>query len=162
MATSNINEQVECRRCGGVRHKAVTFCPHCGYVEEESFFDKLRDLLDSSGSNGRSGAGLLSALIGLLVAAFFLLDAIRDESFISALIALFAFAGALRAWWSTRERTEDASEAPFPTSQHPEEVEEESEPPAGQVPDSKFFCENCGTEVAEDATECPKCGMKFG
>jgi predicted RNA-binding Zn-ribbon protein involved in translation (DUF1610 family) len=28
-------------------------------------------------------------------------------------------------------------------------------------PAPKFFCDNCGTEVEQNASECPKCGRNF-
>jgi predicted RNA-binding Zn-ribbon protein involved in translation (DUF1610 family) len=36
----------------------------------------------------------------------------------------------------------------------PKEKEKEQSSP-------KFFCDNCGTEVGQEATECPKCGRQF-
>jgi DNA-directed RNA polymerase subunit RPC12/RpoP len=159
MAATDIYEQVKCPQCGGVRYKAVTFCPHCGHREEESLLDRLREFL-SGGSKSKAGAGLLSAFVSLIIAIFFLLDAIRAQSLVSLLVAMFAFAGAIRAWWTTRDQGEDsiAIELPPPRSQEEEPEAAHSE----TVPASKFFCENCGTEVAEDATQCPKCGMRFG
>ncbi len=164
METNDLFDERKCPQCGNMFKKAATFCPHCGYVKEHSWLDDIGDLFGGSSSpspsSGRSSsASMVSVVIAVLFGSYLLIDAVRKESLMGMIAAGIAFLVALRAWWASRRTQEQ------PTM-HDESKEEQiavhEETPSDIVSSQKFFCENCGTEVREDAAECQKCGMKFG
>jgi rubrerythrin len=174
MSGEYLFREIQCERCGRTRMKEASFCPHCGYAEEESWWKRVANLFrGSAGANKTTSSALLSAFLGLAVASFFLFEAIRKESVASLAIALVAIIAALRAWFSTRNRVEEATDparpprsgesgGEEPLSLEDDESEHSTDPLETILSGQKFFCENCGNEVREDARECPKCGMKFG
>ncbi|MGH2567265.1 MAG: zinc-ribbon domain-containing protein [Bacteroidota bacterium] len=161
MSGKDLYAKQTCPRCGKSILEVATFCPHCGYVKEESWWRRIVDFFRSTTSSekgSRSSSAVFSTLVGLLAAGFFLYQALQKDSIQSWFLALFALVMALRAWFSARNRAEGA-EVETETALH--EVDEDK-PSAGMPIPQRFFCENCGTEVPADAAACPKCGMKFG
>lgn len=161
MSNEDLFAQQTCPRCGGAFAKVQTFCPHCGYVKEESWWERLLNVFRSSSSVETAPAtrgNLVSFLIGLAVSGFFVYQALQTGSIQSWLLALFSLIMAVRAWF--------VSPKTVPQTDGGEVVEAEDHPSgherASSPTDQHFYCENCGTEVAADATDCPKCGMKFG
>lgn len=157
MKTEDLFAEQTCPRCGNAYKKAVSFCPHCGYVKEESWLDALTDLFGAGGATGTSQSHLISAVMSGLVGLYLLVDALRKGSLGGLLIAAIALIIALRAWILSRRAGESTDVVPHSAEYAPETHEVDD-----AIPLQKFFCENCGTEVTEDARECPKCGMKFG
>jgi RNA polymerase subunit RPABC4/transcription elongation factor Spt4 len=161
MSNEDLFSQQTCPRCGGSFAKAQSFCPHCGYIQEESWWEKLIRIFrpDSSAEAARATRGnLVSFLIGLAVSGFFVYQALKTESIQNWLLALFSLIMAFRAWFASPKPTPQTEEGEaVEVEHHPSSREEASSPTAVH-----FYCENCGTEVAADATACPKCGMKFG
>lgn len=161
MSDQDLYTEQTCPRCGGSFLKVSSFCPHCGYVKEESWWDKLLNVFRSTTSvetTKPTSAAIISTLLGLVLAGFFLYLAIQKGSAQSWLLAILSFVMAIRAWFTTRSRTEKV-EPQNHTDQPDLDEEEGSE--AHPIP-QRFFCENCGTEVPADVSDCPKCGMKFG
>lgn len=160
MSNQDLYAEQTCPRCGGTFHKVSSFCPHCGYVKAESWWDKLLGVFRSTTSvepSKPTSAAVVSTLVGLVLAGFFLYQALQRDSIQSWLLAVFSFIMALRAWFSTRSRT-----APVDRKDHTDlpDLDEAEGSDSSPIP-QRFFCENCGAEVPDDATTCPKCGMKF-
>lgn len=159
MSNEDLFAQQTCPRCGGSFAKAQSFCPHCGYVKEQSWWEKLLNVFRSSSSVETAPAtrgNLISFLIGLAVSGFFVYQALQTGSLQSWLLALFTLIMAFRAWFASPKHPSQTDEG---------EVAEADQPPSESTfspTDQHFYCENCGTEVAADASACPKCGMKFG
>ena len=162
MDTTDLFAEKKCPRCGNMYKKVATFCPHCGYVKEHSWLDDIGDLFggsSSSGSGRSSSTSMVSVVIAILVGIYLLIDAVRKESLMGMIAAGIAFIVAFRAWWASRR----AQEQPTVHDEAEEEqIDVHEETPSDIVSSQKFFCENCGIEVGEDASQCPKCGMKFG
>ena len=153
--TEDLYREIPCPNCGQMRLAVVSFCPHCGAVSKAGWLEKITKQLKSGGPEGASeGAGKRSIplLMGLLVAVYFLYVAITEGSVQGYVIAALSIMFLLRSLFSD------------PKSASPGAVEgvRGGSSASEEVPGDNFFCENCGTKVSEDATECPKCGMKFG
>ncbi|MBI2618967.1 MAG: hypothetical protein HYW57_02695 [Ignavibacteriales bacterium] len=136
--------------------KTASFCPHCGHIEKEHWWDRIRDRFQGDGSTSGARptqAALVSTLMGLAIASYFLYTAIQKESIQSLILAVLTFIFVLRSWFAARKRKED-SESDESTTTHVFDAEE--------ILENKFYCENCGARVDQDADQCPKCGMKFG
>jgi ribosomal protein L40E len=165
MNSQQLYAQQTCPRCGGTFPKAQTFCPHCGYIKEESWWARLLEWFrptPTAETAKPSSANFLSTLIGLVVAGFFLYRALEQNSLQSWLLAIVSLAIAIRAWFSARKGPEPTGGSEQgEVDLHPGEPVGEKEP-ASTPTTQHFFCENCGTEVAPDAIQCPKCGMEFG
>lgn len=163
MDTTDLFAEKKCPRCGNMYKKVATFCPHCGYTKEHSWLDDIGDLFgessSSSGPGRSSSTSMVSVVIAILVGIYLLIDAVRKESLVGMIAAGIAFIVALRAWWASRRTQEQPTVHEGPDDE-PTDMREEA--PSDIVSSQKFFCENCGTEVREDASQCPKCGMKFG
>lgn len=112
--------------------------------------DGLRS--ESSGKGRPTRIAVVSTLIGVAIAAFFLYNAIQKESLQSLILAILTLVFAFRSWFATRNRTEEAGE----------DVSVSAEPEDFDMVEGHVYCDNCGERVDPDATECPKCGMKFG
>lgn len=161
MRNEDLFAQQACPRCGGLFAKVQTFCPHCGYVKEESWWEKLLSVFRSSSSvesAPTTRGNLISFLIGLAVSGFFVYQALKNESIQSWLLALFSLIMAFRAWFSSPRPMSQSDEGEKLEADHPSANHERT----FSALDQHFFCENCGAEVAADASACPKCGMKFG
>ncbi len=98
---------------------------------------------------------MVPILLAILVGGYFLYVAIERESIQGFIIALLSLVFALRTFFSRSSASSSST-----GDDHPAVHEENL--PADDVLNDKFYCENCGTRVAADAAECPKCGMKFG
>ncbi len=131
----------------------ASFCPHCGYVHEETWFDRLKERLGSSGEEKReepTKSAIYSVLLSLLVAGFFLYQAIRSESLPSLIAALITLVYAYRAWLSTRNKMEEAGASP---------VDRETE--IDDIFKPVILCEKCQARIEADTIQCPKCGMVY-
>jgi ribosomal protein L37E len=161
MKNEDLFAQQTCPRCGGSYAKAQSFCPHCGFLREETWWEKLVKVF-RSGSTAETSqttrGNLISFLIGLAVSGFFVYQALKTESIQDWLLALFSLIMAFRAWFASPKPTPPIGEGEEAEAEHHASSHEEAFSPS----DQHFYCENCGTEVAADATACPKCGMKFG
>lgn len=92
----------------------------------------------------------MSVIAGILFAGYLVYTAIEKSSVQSLIMALLVLFAVLQSWLTAKKK---------PTGDHQEaEVQKEESP----VPSDKFFCENCSAQVDANATQCPKCGMKFG
>jgi len=161
MNDENLYAEQICPKCGRSFLKASSFCPHCGYVKEESWWGRLTGGVrggSSSQPQPVTPSKLLGTLIGLAVAGFFLYQALQTGSIQSWGLALLSFVMAIRAWFTTKTRFEDDKVERTTTLEDIEEQEDSVADPQSQ----HFFCENCSTKVPAEATSCPKCGMKFG
>lgn len=153
MTGEDLYREVRCSRCGNMKLKTASFCPHCGHVTEEHWWDRLMDRLrpGEGAAGGRpTQIAVVTTLIGLAIASFFLYNAIQTESLRSLIVAVLTLIFALRSWFATRSRTEEAGEDV--SVSEPEEFEEIG---------GEASCDNCGARVDASATECPNCGMKF-
>ncbi len=161
MKAEDLYQEYKCPRCGKAVLRLASFCPHCGHVKEESWWDKIQDFFQSTRTPEASrptSKKVFSTLLGLLIAGFFFYQALQKGSIQSGFVALISFAMAVRAWFSTRDRVEEASTDRVTTVEDLDKDEEDGSLPAPQ----RFFCENCNTEVPADASICPKCGTRFG
>jgi uncharacterized paraquat-inducible protein A len=101
---------------------------------------------------------VFGALIGLVVAGFFLYQALQTGSIQSWIMAIFMLAMAVRSWFVTKTKHEASQVERTTTLEDIEEQEVSEADPNEQF----FYCENCKALVPPDATRCPKCGMDFG
>jgi len=155
MTGEDLYREVKCRRCGKMKLKSAGFCPHCGYVQKEHWWDRLLDrfrISPSSESARPTRIAVASTMIGVALASFFLYNAIQKQSLQSLILAILTLIFAFRSWFATRGRVEDAG-SETPTTHLPDDFD---------VLEDNFFCENCGTRVNQNTETCPKCGMKFG
>lgn len=156
MKTEELYTEVPCQRCGKSRLKWSSFCPHCGYVQEESFLERLRSRLGGGGSPSRTALAVAIALLGLGTAAVLAAEAIA-EGRIRDLIAIATIAVlSIRAFLHLRKKTGQAN-APEPDGAADDDVGEEDANARTPHP----ACENCGAVVQSDAVQCPKCGARF-
>lgn len=159
MNTDDLYKQSPCPKCGQAVLDTASFCPYCGYVKKQR---RWEDMLSRKRGGGEAGedrpkaTGLtVSVLLGLGFAGYLTYRAVTEESLQSFIMAVFVLLAVLQSWLTARKRAQQAPEA--------EGKEEARKPePADDPLEQKFFCENCNTRVAADATECPKCGMRFG
>lgn len=156
MTGEDLHREVQCPRCGRRRLAVASFCPHCGYVPRNSWFEKISKAFRTSEqagtiSSGRKVTG--SVLVSIVVGAYFLYLGITEGSFQAIVVGILSFYFALRSWISPAKPPRGASNGPSPSSG----VTELRDNPL----EDKFFCENCGTQVSRDATQCPKCGRRF-
>lgn len=150
MNTEDLYKESPCSNCGQPVLESASFCAHCGYVKKKRMGEGLFR------SGGKGGSGLtVSVLLGLGFAVYLAYRAAAEESLQSLIMAVFVLLAVLQSWLAARKRAQQTEEK---AGEHTGEEMEQAEDPLEQ----KFFCENCGTRVAEDAKECPKCGMKFG
>ncbi|MBM4170181.1 MAG: hypothetical protein FJ215_13650 [Ignavibacteria bacterium] len=143
----------QCRRCGKMKLRNASFCPHCGYVHEETWFDRLKERLGASGEEKRekpTKSATYSVLLTLLVAGFFLYQAIWEESLPSLIAALITLVYAFRAWLSTRNKLEEVETPPA----RPENELDDIFKPV-------ILCEKCNARIEADTIQCPKCGMVY-
>ena len=153
--TEDLYKEIPCKRCGQKRLAIASFCPYCGEVVEESWVEKVvKSLQPGEGTDGK-GVNLVPVLLGLIIAAYFLYTAIERESIQGLIFALLSIFFVIRSMFSGSPRSGQSDSGKLPS------VHEADNAPDDPFSD-KFFCENCGTKVPADATECPKCGMKFG
>ena len=158
MTGEDLFKEEQCAQCGRNKLKNASFCPHCGHVKRQSWFDGLMDSFSGSKRGAVAGAkgGIgISTLIGLAFAGYLLYSAIDDGSVQSMIIAALILFTVFHSWYTGRKQSKNGTEG---SSEGPNEVKEGDQGPM----EDKFFCENCRTRVAADASECPKCGMKFG
>ncbi len=152
--TEDLYKEVPCKRCGQKMLAIASFCPHCGEIVSEGWFERvLRRFRSDDGGIGL--ANMLPVLVGLVVAGYFLYTAIEQGSIQGYILAFFSLLFAFRALFSGSRQSGRVNSEGQPT------IHDADEPP-DDTPADKFFCENCGTEVPGESTECPKCGMKFG
>ncbi|MCI0708338.1 MAG: hypothetical protein L0Y80_12740 [Ignavibacteriae bacterium] len=161
MSSENLYAEQTCPRCGKTFLKAASFCPHCGYVKSESWWERLTSGFRSgsdSPSQPVTSSRVFSTVVGLAVAGFFLYQALQTGSIQSWIISLFSFAMAARAWFTTQKQYDDTRVERTTTLEDVEAQEDSAADPQDQF----FYCENCKALVPPDATTCPKCGMDFG
>lgn len=160
MPEYDLYTEVKCRQCGQMRQKVASFCPHCGHVVEESWWERLLGLFRSEEkpSHERKGGNkAISALLTLGFASYLLYNAIEKESIQSLIIAVMMLIVAIRSWFSGRTQEQHTGQGDQESAMKTEE-QKESLP---SLPSGKLFCENCGAEVSSGAVVCPKCGMQF-
>jgi len=159
MNTEDLYKQSPCPKCGRAVFDTASFCPHCGYVKKQRRWEDMLSRKRGEGEareGGPKATGLtVSVLLGLGFAGYLIYRAVTEESLQSFIMAVFVLLAVLQSWLAARKR---AQQKEGEAGEHTGEAVEQAEDPLEQ----KFFCENCGTKVAADATECPKCGMKFG
>lgn len=161
MIGQDLYRETTCAQCKRSYLRAVGFCPHCGHVRSESWSEKLSRWLSAEGTSRReqaSSGSIFSVLIGLVLAAVVFFQALRSESLETLIFALVILALAIRAWYSERKPEVTKREDRSVTHEIPSGEGE----PKVSLGMSVYHCEGCGADVAEDAIECPKCGMKFG
>ena len=136
-----------------------SFCVYCGYVYEQSWWDKLRSMLDQpeSSTTETTPAGVLASLVGVAVAAFFLMRAVRNESLFDAFYALLALFLTLRAWFTARNRREQVKFL----GTHSDQLTDMEGRVGSDVSMSRLSCDNCGLNIAEQVSHCPACGAKL-
>ena len=150
--------EVTCKQCGQKKLAVASFCPHCGHVVKESWFEKITNRARSGGGEGETkvqSVKVVPILLSLLIAGYFFYIAIEKESIQGLIIALLSLFFAFRSLVSR-------SSQPSTTRSEEKTAIQGGHDVLDDELDEKFFCENCGTRVPGDATECPKCGMKFG
>ncbi|MEX1138292.1 MAG: hypothetical protein WEF53_02955 [Bacteroidota bacterium] len=154
MTGEDLYIEEQCPQCGQKKLKNASFCPHCGYVKKKSWLDSLGGIFSRGGASEGSGSALkgptVSMVIGLLFAGYLVYTAIEKSSVQSLIMALLVLFAVLQSWLTGKKK---------PSGDHQEGKAENEEP---LVPSDKFFCENCSTQVDANASQCPKCGMKFG
>ena len=156
MTGEDLHREVQCPRCGGKYLAVATFCPHCGYVPGDSWFEKISKAFRTSERAGAisSGPKVTGALlVSIVVGAYFLYLGITEGSFQAIVVGIISFYFALRSWFAPAKPPRGASSSSSSSSG----VVELRDNPL----EDKFFCENCGTQVSRDATQCPKCGRQF-
>jgi predicted amidophosphoribosyltransferase len=154
MNTDDLYKQSRCPQCGQSVLDSASFCPHCGYVKKKSWWEGLfsggrREGTAETGVSGGTGLSV-STILGFGFAAYLAYKAVSDESIQSLIMAILVLFAVTQSWLAARKRARQGLGEP--------KEEKEADDPLEQ----KFFCENCGTRVAGDATKCPKCGMRFG
>ncbi len=157
MNTDDLYAEVTCRRCGKGRLKSSTFCPHCGLVQEETWVDRLRERLRGGSGQAKEGLSptLIVALAMLAIAGILAVDAIVDGRYSDLITVALLVLFSLRAFFR-RKSSPSTSPERRPTSSEKTTVEAGTDDLA-----THYACENCGTQVAADASQCPKCGMRF-
>lgn len=154
-------QETECVRCKRMYLRDSGFCPHCGQVYEESWGEKLSRWFGIGKASAKTQAttsALFSTLIGLIIAAIAFIKAFQTESLGTLLFALVMLGLAVRAWFKDRNKGDRGNGGHAATGVT---VREEDEPDVS-VGSPLYHCEACGEPVAEDAVECPACGMMFG
>lgn len=160
MPDYDLYTEVKCRQCGQMKQKVASFCPHCGHVVEEGWWERLLGAfrsVEKSPQERKSGSNVLSTLLTLGFASYLLYNAVEKESIQSLIVAVVMLIVAIRSWFSRRTGEQHAGEEEHESVMKAEEAEE----PLPSLPSAKLFCENCGTEVSSAAVACPKCGMQF-
>lgn len=154
MTGEDLYIEEQCPQCGQKKLKNASFCPHCGYVKKKGWLDSLGELFGRRGDSGGSGSALkgptFPVVMGLLFAGYLVYTAIEEGSVQSLIMALLVLFAVLQSWLTGKKK---------PSGDHQEGKAEKEE---NLAPSDKFFCENCSTEVDASASQCPKCGMKFG
>jgi len=153
--TEDLYKEVPCKRCGQKKLAIASFCPHCGEIVSESWIESVVKRFRSDGGAEGKSINIVPVLVGLIVAGYFLYTAIERESIQGLIIALLSLFFVFRSMFSGSKRSVQSNSGSEPS------VHEAENAPDDPFSD-KFFCENCGTKVPGDASECPKCGMKFG
>ena len=156
--TDDMYKEVPCTRCGQKRLAVASFCPHCGEIVKEGWFEKVTKIFRSeegTSSPDSKTINLIPVFLAFIVAGYFLYTAIVQESLQGLIIAILSIYFAIRSMISGPPRSHQVNSGGEPS------IHVEENTPDDPFAD-KFFCENCGTKVAADATECSKCGMKFG
>lgn len=154
----DLYKEVPCRQCGQMKLEIATFCSHCGHVVKETWIEKITNSFRPSQDTtvaGRSRRNPVPLLMGILIAGYFFYTAIERESLQGLILGILSLVFALRSYFQGSahpQSTQSTDKASLRDDQNAEE----------DLSADKFFCENCGTKVPGDATECPKCGMKFG
>lgn len=160
METKSLHEENGCKRCGKTKLKSSSFCPHCGYVHEETFIDRIRDFFSGFQKEEKktpvTRSGYYSVILTLLVSIYFFYEAITKRSLFSLAPAIFTLIYAIKGWLTERKKHEDSAHQDLPGHVKPEaEVRDD-------VLSQLFFCEECGAEIGEHDERCKKCGMQFG
>lgn len=156
MNEEDLYRETQCPRCGGTVLVVASFCPHCGFVFKGSWFEKISKFFrttDKSAISSPLGRSILPTLISAAIGTYLIYLGVVHESFEMIVGGIFFIYAAVRSRFSPsrpgggRSLIESTSEKP-------------SSLPQGPVTE-RLTCENCGAEVASDAVQCPKCGMKF-
>jgi len=158
MTGEDLYKEEQCSQCGQKKLESASFCPHCGYVKKKSWVEKLGEVFSGSRrtDTGKRKRGLgFSTLLGLGFAGYLIYSAIEDESIQGIIIAALILFATLQSWYAAKKRGEKRPEGDVSGMEGDQERE-------GGPLEDKFFCENCSTRVDAGASECPKCGMKFG
>ena len=158
MNTEELYREVPCRRCGKMKLKSSSFCPHCGYVQEESWLDRLRNRLAGGGTQAGGSRNVLVVAIAsavLVGAAFLAYDAVVDGRYEDLVTIAVIVLLSIRAFYRIRTRSG------MPGGTSGDEPAESAVSPTEGVPAPQYTCENCGTRVDAGATECPRCGTRF-
>jgi len=155
MTDHNLYAEHQCKRCGKMKLRNASFCPHCGYAREETWFDRLKEKLTTSEETKPAKptkSAMYSVLLSLLIAGFFLYQAVRDDSIPSLFAAAVALIYAFRAWLSTRNKIEESG-----TGETPQTREQDTDDIFKPI----VRCENCNARIDVDTIQCPKCGMVY-
>jgi RNA polymerase subunit RPABC4/transcription elongation factor Spt4 len=157
MKTEELYAEVPCRQCGKNKLKSSSFCPHCGHVQEESWLDRLRGYLGGGGdqAGSRNPLAVVIAVVVLAGAAVLAVNAILEGRYSDLIsIAIFVLIG-IRAFFRMRNAGggsgQTSESRPDQTVSHTDDDDLATH----------YVCENCATQVAGDATQCPKCGSRF-
>lgn len=158
MDTEGLYEEVPCRRCGRMKLRLASVCPHCGDVKEETWWDRLKQSLSGRTTAGGEGPGLvalLPVLLALAIAGYVAYQALVKGSYQNLVAAAILLFLALRGWFGRRSGQPRRSSSSEKSSDgvHPTSLD---------LPGPHFSCENCGATVGEKDAECPRCGMRFG
>lgn len=155
MNTEDLYRQSPCPQCGQPIFDSVSFCAHCGYAKKQRRWEDTLSRRRGGGEGAPKGSGFsISVLLGLGFAAYLIYRAVTGESLQNFIVAMLVLFSVLHSWLSARKK---ARQLPDAGEQEKDTATDPADDPLGQ----KFFCENCGTRVAEDASQCPKCGWKF-
>ena len=159
MKTEELYAEVPCRRCGKSKLRSSSFCPHCGHVQEETWFDRLRNRLGGAGGEGagtRNSLAIVIASVVLAGAAFLAVDAISEGRYTDLITIGVMVLLSIRAFMRMRNKSASPGEATTEASTDRTVSRAQTDDLAPQ-----YSCENCGTRVDVDAAECPKCGTRF-
>lgn len=158
MNTEDLYRQSPCPKCGQAVLETASFCPYCGYVKKQRRWEDILSRKRGGGETGQDrpkATGLtVSVLLGLGFAGYLTYRAVTEESFQNLIMAVFILLAVFQSWLAARKRAQQKGDTMGERAGEKEEADDPLE--------QKFFCENCNTRVAADATECPKCRMKFG
>ena len=155
MTTENLYKEAPCRKCGKMKLKSSSFCPHCGHVQEEGWLDRIRDRFGAGGGASFSLSTVIAAVV-LIGAVILAVDAIADGRYSDLITIAVLVLVSLRAFYRMRGQTERADAGSKPATRERSDSLTETDDLA-----THYACENCGTQVAADAKECPKCGTRF-